>query len=78
MRSIFTLAVTLALASCASMTGSREDYPEEKATLTGSHIPIKENYGSRANSTGDADAMIRSQKVLGSPAGVPASAGRAN
>ena len=76
MRSIVPLAATLVLASCAWTTGVQQDYPEDKMMQTGSHIPIKDKVTSRSTSGGDADAMIRSQKVLGTPAGIPASAGR--
>jgi hypothetical protein len=55
------------------------DDPDDKAIHTGSHIPVKENTSvGKASNSGDADAMIRSQKVLGAPAGIPASAGRSN
>jgi len=76
MKSIVPLAATLFLVSCAWTTGVQQDYPEDKMMQTGSHIPIKDKATSRTTSTGDADAMIRSQKVLGTPAGVPAGAGR--
>jgi hypothetical protein len=78
MRSIVALSAALLLAACAGLTPPQDDYPEEKMTLTGSHVPLKDKDNGRAITKGDADAMIRSQKVLGTPAGIPASAGRSN
>jgi hypothetical protein len=78
MRSIFTLAPALFLAACAVTPPSSDDYPEEKVNLTGSHIPVKDKETGKAVSTGDADAMIKSQKVLGAPAGVSPAAARSN
>jgi hypothetical protein len=78
MRLMFPLATALVLTACAGTTASQEEYPEDKVTFTGSHIPLKDRSTGKPISSGDADAMIRSQKVLGSPAGVPGSAGRSN
>ena len=78
MRSILPFTATLFLAACAWTTVSQEEYPEEKMKLTGSHIPLKDKDTGKVITSGDADAMIRSQKVLGTPAGVSATAGRSN
>jgi len=72
---------TMLLSACTWQTNRAllPDDPDDKAIHTGSHIPVKENTtAGKASNSGDADAMIRSQKVLGTPAGIPASAGRSN
>jgi len=68
----------LLLSACTWQTNRAllPDDPDDKAIHTGSHIPVKENTAGKASNSGDADAMIRSQKVLGGPAGV--SGGRSN
>jgi outer membrane biogenesis lipoprotein LolB len=69
MKRLFPLAATLLLLGCAWTTGPQEDYPEEKMMQTGSHIPIKDKSAGKAQTSGDADAMMRSQKVLGTTPG---------
>ena len=71
----------LLLSACTWQTNRAllPDDPDDKAIHTGSHIPVKENTSvGKASNTGDADAMIRSQKVLGAPPGVSGAAGRSN
>ena len=70
MKRLFPLAATLLLFGCASTTGPQEEYPEEKVMQTGSHIPMKDKQAGRAQTTGDADAMIRAQKA-GTAGGAP-------
>jgi hypothetical protein len=80
MKSIITVVfATVLLSACTWQTNRAllPDDPDDKAVHTGSHIPVKENTtAGKASNSGDADAMIRSQKVLGAPAGV--SGGRSN
>ena len=73
------VVATLLLSACTWQTNRAllPDDPDDKAVHTGSHIPVKENTtAGKATNTGDADAMIRSQKVLGGPPG--ASGARSN
>jgi hypothetical protein len=79
MKTIFLFSAILLLSSCGWQTDRNllPDDPDDRAIHTGSHIPVKENTtAGKASTTGDADAMIRSQKVLGGPAGTPAGTGR--
>lgn len=76
---VIAVVATLLLSSCTWQTNRAllPDDPDDKVVHTGSHIPVKENTAAgKASTTGDADAMIRSQKVLGGPSG--ASGARAN
>ena len=73
MKRLFPLAASLLLVACAWTTGPQEEYPEEKMMQTGSHIPIKDKSAGKAQTTGDADAMIRAQKA-GSAGGAPGAA----
>ena len=80
MNSIVSAAFAVLLLSACTWQTNRAllpDDPDDKAVHTGSHIPVKEKQAvGKASSSGDADAMIRSQKVLGGPPG--ASGARSN
>jgi len=72
MKTIFLLSAVLLLSSCGWETNRNllADDPDDRAIHTGSHIPVKENTtAGKASTTGDADAMMRSQKALGGPMG---------
>jgi len=73
MKSIVTAVfATLLLSACTWQTNRAllPDDPDDKAIRTGSHIPVKENTtAGKATNSGDADAMLRSQKALGGPPG---------
>jgi hypothetical protein len=72
MKSIVTAVfATVLLSACTWQTNRAllPDDPDDKAIRTGSHIPVKENTAGKASNSGDADAIMRSQKVLGGPAG---------
>ena len=73
MKTIFLLAVTLLLTACGWQTNRSllADDPEDKAIHVGSHIPVKEKDSSQTTSSGDADAMMRSQRATGAAGGVP-------
>ena len=75
MKSIITAVfATVLLSACTWQTNRAllPDDPDDKAIHTGSHIPVKEKTtAGKASTSGDADAMMRSQKVLGGPSGAP-------
>lgn len=78
MRNALVLAAALCLVACATTNNTQQDEPEDKVMQTGSHIPVKDKSAGRPSSTADADTLIRSQKVLGAPPGIPGAAGRSN
>jgi outer membrane biogenesis lipoprotein LolB len=78
MKYVLIVVASVLLAACAGMNSNNQDEPDDKVMQTGSHIPVKDKSAGKASGTADADALMRSQKVLGGPSGVSGAAGRSN
>jgi len=66
MKTFFLVSVAVLLSSCGWQTNRAllADDPEEKTMHVGSHIPVKDKDNVQPGGTGDADAMMRSQRGL--------------